>query len=143
MSVQSVTETAGTAGFTSARTAPTASQATSAAEKQMTVDYDTFLKLMLEQMKHQDPTSPVDSNEQLAQLASFSQLEQSINTNKNLEQMLVNMSFGQIDDLVGRTATDANGLSGTVTSVEIYSDGTLLGLESGEGILLGPGVKIS
>jgi len=129
-----------------AASAATTAQATSAAanaQKQMTVDYDTFLKLMLEQMKNQDPTNPMDSNEQLAQLAQFSQLEQSINTNKNLEQMLVNMSFGQVDDLIGRTVTDADGLSGVVTSVEIYSDGTLLGLEGGQGMLLGPGVKIS
>jgi len=128
---------------TAASTTPAVSSSADAAQKQMTVDYDTFLKLMLEQMKNQDPTNPMDSNEQLAQLAQFSQLEQSINTNKNLEQMLVNMSFGQVDDLIGRTVTDGNGVSGTVTSVEIYSDGTLLGLDGGQGVLLGPGVKIS
>lgn len=116
---------------------------TSAAKEQLTVDYDAFLQLMMAQMQNQDPTDPVDSSEQLAQLASFSQVEQSIETNSKLETMLTNMSFGQVDDLIGRTATDGNGNSGVVTSVEIYSDGTVLGLDNGKGILLGAGVTIS
>ncbi len=116
---------------------------TSAAQEQLTVDYEAFLQMMLDQLQNQDPTDPVDSSEQLAQLATFSQLEQSIQTNSKLETMLVNMSFGQVDDLVGRTATDSNGTTGTVTSVEVYDDGTLLGLDTGEGILLGGGVTIS
>ncbi len=117
--------------------------ASSAAKKQLTVDYEAFLKLMMTQMQNQDPTDPVDSSEQLAQLASFSQVEQAIETNSKLETMLANMSFGQVDDLIGRTATDASGTTGVVTSVEIYDDGTILGLDNGKGILLGGGVKIS
>lgn len=119
-------------------------QSTSDASRdQLTVDYNAFLQLMMTQMQNQDPTDPVDSSQQLAQLASFSQVEQAIETNAKLETLLTNLSFGQVDDLIGRTATDGNGVSGTVTSVEIYSDGTVLGLDTGEGILLGPGVKIS
>jgi hypothetical protein len=38
-----------------------------------------------EQMKNQDPTEPMDATEQIAQLATFSQVEQTIQTNKNLE----------------------------------------------------------
>ena len=121
-----------------------ATQSTSDASRdQLTVDYNAFLQLMMTQMQNQDPTDPIDSSEQLAQLASFSQVEQAIETNAKLETLLTNLSFGQVDDLIGRTATDGNGVSGTVTSVEIYSDGTVLGLDTGEGILLGPGVKIS
>ncbi|WP_417669124.1 flagellar hook assembly protein FlgD [Roseibium sp.] len=134
MSVESVSATSQTSVNASAA---------SAAKQQLTVDYDAFLQLMMAQMQNQDPTDPVDSSEQLAQLASFSQVEQSIETNSKLEKMLANMSFGQVDDLIGRTATDANGTTGTVTSVEVYDDGTLLGLDTGEGILLGSGVKIS
>lgn len=115
----------------------------SSAQKKLTVDYDTFLQLMMAQMKHQDPTEPMDASEQLSQLASFSQVEQSIQTNAKLEALLTNLSFGQVDDLIGRTVTDANGTSGVVERVEVYSDGTVLALDTGEGILLGPGVTIS
>ncbi|EAV44095.1 flagellar hook assembly protein FlgD [Roseibium aggregatum] len=113
------------------------------AQKQLTVDYDTFLHLMMAQMQNQDPTNPMDASEQLAQLASFSQVEQSIQTNAKLETLLTNLSFGQVDDLIGRTVTDANGTTGVVEKVEVYSDGTVLALDNGKGILLGPGVTIS
>jgi flagellar basal-body rod modification protein FlgD len=113
------------------------------AQKQLTVDYDTFLHLMMAQMQNQDPTNPMDASEQLAQLASFSQVEQSIQTNAKLETLLTNLSFGQVDDLIGRTVTDANGATGVVEKVEVYSDGTVLALDNGKGILLGPGVTIS
>ena len=113
------------------------------AQKQLTVDYDTFLQLMMAQMQNQDPTNPMDASEQLSQLASFSQVEQSIQTNAKLETLLTNMSFGQVDDLIGRTVTDPNGTTGVVERVEVYSDGTVLALDNGEGILLGPGVTIS
>jgi flagellar basal-body rod modification protein FlgD len=121
----------------------TASSATNSAQDQLMLDYNAFLQLMLAQMKNQDPTEPVDSTQQLAQLASFSQVEQSIKMNTKLETMLANMSFGQVDDLIGRTVTDASGVTGVVKSVEVYSDGTILGLDNGKGVLLGPGVKIS
>ncbi|MEE4013580.1 flagellar hook assembly protein FlgD [Roseibium sp. FZY0029] len=113
------------------------------AQKQLTVDYDTFLHLMMAQMQNQDPTNPMDASEQLAQLASFSQVEQSIQTNAKLETLLTNLSFGQVDDLIGRTVTDANGTTGVVEKVEVYSDGTVLALDNGKGVLLGPGVTIS
>ncbi|MTI45908.1 flagellar basal-body rod modification protein FlgD [Roseibium hamelinense] len=113
------------------------------AKESLTVDYDAFLTLMMAQMQNQDPTNPMDPSEQLSQLASFSQVEQAIETNAKLETLLSNMAFGQVDDLIGRTVTDPSGVSGTVTSVEVYSDGTLLGLDNGKGILLGPGVKIT
>lgn len=121
----------------------TASSSATSAQDQLTLDYNAFLQLMLAQMKNQDPTEPVDSTQQLAQLASFSQVEQSIKMNTKLETMLANMSFGQVDDLIGRTVTDASGVTGVVKSVEVYSDGTILGLDNGKGVLLGPGVKIS
>lgn len=120
-----------------------ANSAAAGAKEQLTVDYNAFLQLMIAQMKNQDPTSPMDPTDQLSQLASFSQVEQAIQTNSKLETLLTNMSFGQVDDLIGKTVTDANGTTGVVKSVEVYSDGTLLGLDTGEGILLGPGVKIS
>jgi len=50
-----------------------------------TLDKDDFLKLMLTQMKNQDPMSPLQSHEMAAQLAQFTSLEQLFNVNKNLE----------------------------------------------------------
>ncbi|MDZ4662083.1 MAG: DUF2271 domain-containing protein [Pseudomonadota bacterium] len=48
---------------------------------------DAFMKLMLEQMKQQDPTNPLKSHEMAAQLAQFTSLEQLSNINQNIEQL--------------------------------------------------------
>lgn len=51
------------------------------------LDKDAFFKLMLAQMKNQDPTNPLKPHEMSAQLANFSALEQMTNVNKNLEEL--------------------------------------------------------
>jgi flagellar basal-body rod modification protein FlgD len=48
---------------------------------------DAFMKLMLAQMKNQDPTNPTPSHEMAAQLAQFTSLEQLTNINTTLEGM--------------------------------------------------------
>jgi len=51
------------------------------------LDKDSFMKLMMAQMKNQDPTNPLKSHEMAAQLAQFSSLEQLQNVNTTLEDM--------------------------------------------------------
>lgn len=46
---------------------------------------EDFLKLLVTQLRYQDPMSPDDPKEFVAQLAQFSGLEQQINANQNLE----------------------------------------------------------
>ena len=49
---------------------------------------DTFLQLLVEQLKHQDPLAPQDGAQFVAQLAQFNSLEQLISINQRLEQLL-------------------------------------------------------
>jgi flagellar basal-body rod modification protein FlgD len=51
------------------------------------LDKDAFLKLMLTQMKNQDPTNPQPTHEMAAQLAQFTSLEQLNNINSTLGEM--------------------------------------------------------
>ena len=45
---------------------------TASAEPAASVDYNAFLRLLIAQIKHQDPTKPMDSAQLMSQLASFS-----------------------------------------------------------------------
>ncbi|HCJ78990.1 MAG TPA: hypothetical protein DHV84_03105 [Desulfotomaculum sp.] len=63
---------------------------------------DTFLKLMLAQLTHQDPLNPQDSSTFLNQLAQLTQLEQMINLNTGLDNLLRTQSYTQAVTLVGR-----------------------------------------
>jgi flagellar basal-body rod modification protein FlgD len=51
-------------------------------------NFSTFLTLLTTQLKHQDPTSPMASNQFTQQLGEFSQVEQQINTNTNLQTLI-------------------------------------------------------
>lgn len=118
--------------------------AAAAAVPQTTVDYQSFLKLLVAQMRNQDPTSPMDSTQYVAQLAAFSQVEQSVQINAKLDQMLQASALSQADSLIGRTVTSPDGkVSGVVEEVRLISNGIVAVLEGGEAILMGPGVVIS
>lgn len=120
----------------------TQSQASSDANK-ATLNYESFLKLLVAQLKNQDPTEPMDATQQMAQLATFSQVEQTIKTNKNLESMLQRASLNEASAVIGKTVTSADGeVTGVVTEVQLFSDGIVATLDSGEKIVIEPGVKV-
>jgi flagellar basal-body rod modification protein FlgD len=51
-------------------------------------DQDMFLKLLVEQLKNQDPLAPQDGAQFVAQLAQFNSLEQLISINERLGKVL-------------------------------------------------------
>nr|WP_236911998.1 flagellar hook capping FlgD N-terminal domain-containing protein [Clostridium sp. Cult1] len=51
------------------------------------LDKDAFLRLLTTQLANQDPLSPIEDREFIAQLAQFSSLEQMQNLNKNVEKL--------------------------------------------------------
>jgi flagellar basal-body rod modification protein FlgD len=109
-----------------------------------TLDYDAFLKLLIAQIKFQDPTQPLDPTEQVSQLATFSTVEQSIKTNTKLDSLLTSFALAQADSVIGRTLTSADGeTSGKVMSVRIIEGGAVAILDNGKEVTLGSGVRIS
>jgi flagellar basal-body rod modification protein FlgD len=71
---------------TNANTPSTAAQPD--AMKQLSGNFSTFLTLLTTQLKNQDPTSPMDSNQFTQQLVMYSQVEQQIGTNDNLKTLI-------------------------------------------------------
>jgi flagellar basal-body rod modification protein FlgD len=105
------------------------------------LDYNAFLKLLIEQLKNQDPTKPMDSTAFVAQLATFSQVEQIIQSNNKLDSLLTASALSIADAVIGHTVTSSDGLTtGTVASVKITSDGPLATLTNGSTVLLGSGI---
>jgi flagellar basal-body rod modification protein FlgD len=122
---------------TAASASPTKSSASS-------LDYNAFLKLLIAQLKNQDPTQPMDSTAFVAQLATFSQVEQSIASNSKLDSLLTSSALSLADAVIGRTVTSADGTtSGVVASVKITSEGPIATLANGNTLALGAGVVIS
>lgn len=111
--------------------------------KASAVDYEAFLALLVAQLKHQDPTAPTDSGEFLSQLASFSGVEQQVQTNEKLDALISDNSMVQASDLIDRTVISADGTqSGVVESVILSAGGTIAVLEDGTEIRMGDGVVI-
>lgn len=109
-----------------------------------TPDYNAFLQLLVTQLKNQDPTAPVDSTQYMAQLATFSQVEQQMQSNTKLDSLLTSSALSLGESVIGRTVTSADGTaSGEVVSVKITSDGPQATLADGSTMTIGSGVVVS
>ncbi len=64
---------------------------------------DDFLKILMAQMTNQDPTSPMDNTQFIAQMAQFSSLEQMTNMSTNFEKLASMVSASEAQSLLGRT----------------------------------------
>jgi len=87
---------------------------------------DTFLKLLVAQMRYQDPSQPVDSSQMMAQTATFTQVEKLEEIAQQNASLLALQRSSSAGALVGRTVTytDDSGASqtGVVTSVRLATD---------------------
>ena len=107
------------------------------------LDYDAFLQLLIAQMKNQDPTKPTDPSQFVAQLASFSSVEQAIKTNNKLDSMMTSLALNQAESFIGRNVASADGsVQGVVAGIRIVSGGAVAILENGRELPLEAGVTV-
>lgn len=88
----------------------------SAGAKTKELGKNDFLNLLITQLKNQDPLNPMKDTEFIAQLATFSTVEQIGNMNRTIEK---NFSLG----LMGAEITDTTGVKGTVNNINIDMKG--------------------
>lgn len=117
-------------GFTGSTSSTTNQQQSDALSASDQLSQDTFLKLMVAQLRNQDPMNPTDSSQFLAQTAQFSSLEKLDQVAQQSAQALsAQMAFGA-SGLVGRSIsyTDADGAAqkGTVDAVSFTASGPML-----------------
>ena len=100
-----------------------------------TVGKDMFLKLLVAQLKYQNPMEPVDSSQFMAQTAQFTMVEKLQEMAARTEALVAGEASQRAAGLLGRQVTyvDADGAAqaGVVTGTRFGSDGPVL--------LLGPG----
>ncbi len=79
------------------------------------LDQDAFLKLLVAQLKYQDPSKPVDSAQFMAQTAQFTQVEKMDEMTKATESVLALQQGLAASALVGKTVqyTLADGTTGS------------------------------
>ena len=83
-------------------------------------DFETFLTLLTAQMRNQDPLKPMDSTAFVAQLASFSTVEQQIETNAKLDKILDTFNASpstQLAEWIGKEISRTESDSGTPTEI--------------------------
>jgi len=70
-----------------------------------TLDKDGFLKLFIVQLQHQDPSSPMDTNESMQQMSTFSMVEQITNMASTNTKIAASLNTSSAVGLIGRTVT--------------------------------------
>jgi flagellar basal-body rod modification protein FlgD len=99
---------------------------------------DDFMKLMVAQLKYQNPMEPAKDLDFIAQTAQFSSLEQMTNLNTKIIELISSNKQLYANTMIGRQITwsdeDDNIKSGIVTKVE---------LNDGEPVLIANNEKVS
>jgi flagellar basal-body rod modification protein FlgD len=128
-----------TSPIPSAGSTATSTAATTVERKDQGSQKDMFLKLLVAQMKYQDPANPASSSEFMAQTATFTQVEKLEEIAAQNASMLALQRSSSAGALVGRTVsyTDEAGATktGTVNSVR-------LGTNSSEATAIVGGVSV-
>lgn len=114
---------------------------------------EEFLKILMTQLQNQDPLNPLEDKDFIAQMATFSSLEQLMNMSKSIDTLVQNQLISpvvQYSHMIGKEVTyvsqNEQGTRETVTSkVKAVSqkDGwAILELENGEKIFADSILKV-
>ncbi|MGZ4611846.1 MAG: flagellar hook assembly protein FlgD [Kineosporiaceae bacterium] len=108
---------------------PTTGSTSAGATSSTSMDQDTFLKLLVAQLKYQDPSNPADATQFLSETAQFT-VVQKLEALSTLDQQVLDTTRSQsAAGLIGKqvTYTDFSGTTrtGTVTGTTLGSKPTL------------------
>ncbi|QYK41591.1 MAG: flagellar hook assembly protein FlgD [Paracoccaceae bacterium] len=93
-------------------------------ETRINADFDTFLKMLTAQMRHQDPLNPIESADYAVQLATFSGVEQQTRMNQTLDTLLQRFDLqglAQFAGWVGQEARSTAPVAFTGTPVTFHT----------------------
>lgn len=97
---------------------------------------DTFLKLLIAEMQHQDPLQPTDSAQMMTQMAQFSAVEGLNKLNNQMTALNIQQDFASSVTMIGKTVTwldDKGALqSGVVQAVKPSPSGAILTVDGAD-----------
>lgn len=97
---------------------------------QQSLGENDFLKLLAAQLAAQDPLQPTDNTQFIAQMASFSSLQQMSSLNQNFTQFAATQNVGNASQYLGKqvTVADAKGnpVSGVATGYQVANGSVTL-----------------
>jgi flagellar basal-body rod modification protein FlgD len=116
--------------------------ATTSVDRPDQMGSDAFLKLLVAEMKYQDPSKPMDSAEMMSQTATLTQtqaLQTIADQNKQTLALQRSLSAGSlVGHQVSYTATDGTTQSGVISAVRISTvDNTSTAVIGGESVDVG------
>jgi flagellar basal-body rod modification protein FlgD len=85
------------------------------------IGQDDFLRIMLTQLRFQDPLKPVDNQQFVAQLAQFSALEINRQQSEKVDTLLTIQGADQAIGLLGKNVQAGSQISSTVGEVTAIS----------------------
>jgi len=77
--------------------------------EKLSLDKDAFIKLLITELRYQDPTKPLRDKEFIAQLAQFSALQEMNNISVSLDRMTAMQLFGKDVRLKLNTGKEVGG----------------------------------
>lgn len=92
------------------------------AASEISSDFETFLRMLTVQMQNQDPLNPVDSSDYAVQLATFSGVEQQVQTNDLLRGIAAQAGTSGLAQMAGWVGMEAR------AAAPAYFDGAPLTL---------------
>ncbi len=96
---------------------PTAITTAATSDRTTELGQDAFMKLLLTQLKYQDPFEAMNDRDFMAQLAQFSSLSELQKLNETLAQFTGAQSLSDAASLIGKTITGADSSGSPVTGV--------------------------
>ncbi len=108
---------------------PSQSSSTSSTASNQTLGSQQFLQLLTTELQNQDPLSPMDDTQSVAQLAQFSALQATNELNTSFQNFQSNFGVMQASALIGKSVTvvtpnstgSTSSQSGTVNSIAVQN----------------------
>ena len=112
---------------------------------QSSLSQNDLFRILMTQLKFQDPLKPTDNAQFIAQLAQFTSLDQARQTNENIQSLLQMQATNQSVGLIGRTVevlTEGGNQVGQVTTISFNQGTPLLTVKISENNVM-PNISLS